>query len=144
MAKLVIKLRKTLQEACQPNAKVPPPNYDLVQSKVTLQSMGLTLGDKVVVGGIKVGASMHDKCPGGTEKSRNLNPLKFVPAGLLFSRCQIYCILRPLGWPNSSQGQLYGRVTGRHVYRIYWTPVQRCGEVFSQFSKQPFQLTTEA
>jgi len=54
MAKLVVKLKKTLQDACQPSAKQPPPNYDLVQSKVTLQSLGLTLGDKVVVGGVKV------------------------------------------------------------------------------------------
>ncbi|KAK3095868.1 hypothetical protein FSP39_020144 [Pinctada imbricata] len=55
MGKIVFKLRKTLQEACQPTPKVPPPNYDLVQSKVTLQAMGLTLGDKVLVGGIKTG-----------------------------------------------------------------------------------------
>ena len=135
MAKLVIKLRKTLQEACQPNAKVPPPNYDLVQSKVTLQSMGLTLGDKVVVGGIKVGANMHAICPGGTEKSRNLDPLKSVPAGIFFPLSNV---LHSLKWPNSNQGQLYGRVTGRHVYCIYLTPVQRCDEVFSQFSKQSF------
>ena len=54
MAKVVVKLRKTLQEACQPAPKQPPPNYDLVQSKVTLQSLGLTLGDKVMVGGLKV------------------------------------------------------------------------------------------
>lgn len=54
MAKIVVKLRKTLQEACQPAPKQPPPNYDLVQSKVTLQSLGLTLGDKVMVGGLKV------------------------------------------------------------------------------------------
>lgn len=55
MAKIVVKLRKTLQEACQPAPKQPPPNYDLVQSKVTLQSLGLTLGDKVMVGGLKIG-----------------------------------------------------------------------------------------
>ncbi|XP_060081440.1 CAP-Gly domain-containing linker protein 4-like isoform X1 [Ylistrum balloti] len=55
MAKLVVKLKKTLQESCQPAIKVPPPNYDLVQSKVTLQALGITLGDKVVVGGVKTG-----------------------------------------------------------------------------------------
>lgn len=54
MAELVNKLRKTLQEASQPHPKQPPPNYDLVQSKVTLQAMGLSLGDKVLVGGSKV------------------------------------------------------------------------------------------
>lgn len=54
MGKLVIKLKKVLQEASQPAPKLPPPNYDLVQSKVTLQSLGLDLGDKVVVGGLKV------------------------------------------------------------------------------------------
>ncbi|KAJ8306320.1 hypothetical protein KUTeg_016865 [Tegillarca granosa] len=55
MAELVSKLRKTLQEASQPHPKQPPPNYDLVQSKVTLQAMGLSLGDKVLVGGSKSG-----------------------------------------------------------------------------------------
>ncbi|XP_071142130.1 CAP-Gly domain-containing linker protein 3-like isoform X1 [Mytilus galloprovincialis] len=55
MGKLVIKLKKVLQEASQPAPKLPPPNYDLVQSKVTLQSLGLDLGDKVVVGGLKTG-----------------------------------------------------------------------------------------
>ncbi|XP_021359744.1 CAP-Gly domain-containing linker protein 3-like isoform X2 [Mizuhopecten yessoensis] len=55
MAKLVVKLKKTLQESCQPVIKVPPPNYDLIQSKVTLQALGITLGDKVVVGGVKTG-----------------------------------------------------------------------------------------
>ena len=54
MGKLVVKLRKILQEASQPAPKLPPPNYDLVQSKVTLQAVGLELGDKCVVGGLKV------------------------------------------------------------------------------------------
>lgn len=55
MAKLVNKIKKTLQEAAPPSPKQPPPNYDLVQSKVTLQALGLRLGDKVLVGGCKVG-----------------------------------------------------------------------------------------
>lgn len=54
MGRQIIKLKKVLQEASQPAPKLPPPNYDLVQSKVTLQSMGLEIGDKVVVGGMKV------------------------------------------------------------------------------------------
>ena len=54
MPKTVIKLRKTLQEAAAQTDKRPPPNYDLVQSKVTLQSLGINLGDHVVVGGVKV------------------------------------------------------------------------------------------
>lgn len=55
MARQIIKLKKVLQEASQPAPKLPPPNYDLVQSKVTLQSMGLEIGDKVMVGGMKTG-----------------------------------------------------------------------------------------
>lgn len=54
MPKTVMKLKKTLQEAGSESEKRPPPNYDLVQSKVTLQALGINLGDKVVVGGIKV------------------------------------------------------------------------------------------
>ena len=54
MPKTVIKLRKTLQEAATHSDKRPPPNYDLVQSKVTLQSLAINIGDKVVVGGVKV------------------------------------------------------------------------------------------
>ena len=54
MPKTVIKLRKTLQEAASHSDKRPPPNYDLIQSKVTLQSLGINIGDKVVVGGVKV------------------------------------------------------------------------------------------
>ncbi|XP_060575927.1 CAP-Gly domain-containing linker protein 4-like isoform X6 [Ruditapes philippinarum] len=55
MPKTVMKLKKTLQEADSESDKRPPPNYDLVQSKVTLQALGINLGDKVVVGGIKTG-----------------------------------------------------------------------------------------
>ncbi|KAL4236501.1 CAP-Gly domain-containing linker protein 4 [Mactra antiquata] len=54
MPKTVMKLKKTLTEAGTEN-KRPPPNYDLVQSKVTLQALSINLGDKVVVGGIKEG-----------------------------------------------------------------------------------------
>ncbi|KAL3867597.1 hypothetical protein ACJMK2_040479 [Sinanodonta woodiana] len=53
--KTVIKLKKTLSENTSVVEKRPPPSYDLVQSKVTLQSLGLAIGDKVVVGGIKMG-----------------------------------------------------------------------------------------
>lgn len=55
MPKTVMKLKKTLQDAATQSEKRPPPNYDLVQSKVTLQALGINLGDKVVVGGIKTG-----------------------------------------------------------------------------------------
>ena len=58
MPKTVIKLRKTLQEAAAHTDKRPPPNYDLVQSKVTLQSLGINLGDTVVVGGVKVSVTV--------------------------------------------------------------------------------------
>ncbi|KAL5015773.1 hypothetical protein ScPMuIL_005362 [Solemya velum] len=61
ITKLAVRLRKTLEEASQhaPSVKQPPPNYDLVQSKVTLQAMGLSLGDKVVVGGLKIGTLQY-------------------------------------------------------------------------------------
>ncbi|XP_046583518.1 CAP-Gly domain-containing linker protein 4-like isoform X1 [Haliotis rubra] len=59
MAKLVNKIKKTLQEAAPPSPKQPPPNYDLVQSKVTLQALGLRLGDKVLVGGCKTGTLQY-------------------------------------------------------------------------------------
>ncbi|RUS77086.1 hypothetical protein EGW08_015169 [Elysia chlorotica] len=55
MASLVIKLKKTLSEALPPSPRKPPPNYDLVHSKVTLQALGLALGDKILVGGVKSG-----------------------------------------------------------------------------------------
>lgn len=51
---LIQKVRKTLQEATPSSPNKPPPNYDLVHSKVTLQALGLQLGDKIVVSGIKV------------------------------------------------------------------------------------------
>ncbi|GFO03242.1 Cap-gly domain-containing linker protein 3 [Plakobranchus ocellatus] len=55
IAGLVIKLKKTLSEALPPSPRKPPPNYDLVHSKVTLQALGLALGDKIMVGGVKSG-----------------------------------------------------------------------------------------
>ncbi|XP_059153165.1 CAP-Gly domain-containing linker protein 3-like isoform X2 [Physella acuta] len=54
MQHLVAKVRKTLSEATPPAMKTPP-NYDLVHSKVTLQALGLSLGDKILVGGMKNG-----------------------------------------------------------------------------------------
>ena len=54
MQKQVSKIKKTLQDAIPPSPKQPPPNYDLVQSKVTLQALGLNIADKIVVGGLKV------------------------------------------------------------------------------------------
>ena len=54
MPKTVMKLKKTLTEASSQGTKQPPPNYDLVQSKVTLQALGITIGEKVMVGGVKV------------------------------------------------------------------------------------------
>lgn len=59
MPKTVLKLKKTLQEAGSESEKRPPPNYDLVQSKVTLQALGISLGDKVAVGGVKVSMALH-------------------------------------------------------------------------------------
>ncbi|KAK7099935.1 CAP-Gly domain-containing linker protein 3-like isoform X2 [Littorina saxatilis] len=55
MARLVQRVRKTLQEAAPSSPSKPPPNYDLVHSKVTLQALGLQLGDKIVVNGVKSG-----------------------------------------------------------------------------------------
>ncbi|XP_052775253.1 CAP-Gly domain-containing linker protein 3-like isoform X2 [Mya arenaria] len=51
----VLKLKKTLTEADNDANHRPPPNYDLVQSKVTLQALGINIGDKVVVSGVKSG-----------------------------------------------------------------------------------------
>ncbi|WAR23206.1 CLIP3-like protein [Mya arenaria] len=42
----VLKLKKTLTEADNDANHRPPPNYDLVQSKVTLQALGINIGDK--------------------------------------------------------------------------------------------------
>lgn len=58
LQKTAVKLKKTLQDAGSESEKKPMPNYDLVQSKVTLQALGINLGDKVVVGGVKVRFSM--------------------------------------------------------------------------------------
>ncbi|BFY99568.1 hypothetical protein BsWGS_02608 [Bradybaena similaris] len=55
MLQLVTKVKKTLSEAVPPSQKQFPPNYDFVQSKVTLQVLGLALGDKILVGGVKSG-----------------------------------------------------------------------------------------
>ena len=54
MARLAQRLRKALQDASPSSPNKPPPNYDLVQSKVSLQALGLQLGDKIVVSGAKV------------------------------------------------------------------------------------------
>ncbi|XP_035829126.1 CAP-Gly domain-containing linker protein 3 [Aplysia californica] len=55
MGHLIKKVKKTLSEAVPPTSRQPPPNYDLVQSKVTLQALGLATGDKILVGGVKSG-----------------------------------------------------------------------------------------
>ncbi|XP_013390824.1 CAP-Gly domain-containing linker protein 3 isoform X2 [Lingula anatina] len=55
LGKKALKLRKMLMEAEPTLPKLPPPNYDSIQSKVTLQAMGLKIGDKIVVGGVKTG-----------------------------------------------------------------------------------------
>lgn len=55
MGRLVQRVRKTLQEATPSSPNKPPPNYDLVHSKVTLQALGLQLGDKIFVSGVKTG-----------------------------------------------------------------------------------------
>ncbi|XP_076463059.1 CAP-Gly domain-containing linker protein 3-like isoform X2 [Babylonia areolata] len=55
MSNLAKRVRKTLQEASPSSPSKPPPNYDLVHSKVTLQALGLQLGDKIVVSGVKSG-----------------------------------------------------------------------------------------
>jgi hypothetical protein len=54
MARLAQRVKKTLQETSPSSPNKPPPNYDLVHSKVTLQALGLQLGDKIVVSGAKV------------------------------------------------------------------------------------------
>ncbi|ESP02457.1 hypothetical protein LOTGIDRAFT_224824 [Lottia gigantea] len=59
MAKLAVKVKKTLLEATPVCPKQPPPNYDLIQSKVTLQALGLKLGDNIVVGGTKTGTLQY-------------------------------------------------------------------------------------
>lgn len=55
MASLAHRVKKTLHDALPSSPNKPPPNYDLVHSKVTLQALGLQLGDKIVVSGIKSG-----------------------------------------------------------------------------------------
>ena len=110
---------------------------------------------------------IHAICPGGTEKSRNFDPSKPVPAGRHFSRK--ICFVQESLWPvkctafsdfwtgqiaiNLSRPFLHGRVTPSHVYRIYLTHAQRCGEVFRQslttekgipIRKQLFDLSTQA
>ncbi len=48
------RMRRMLQEA-QPNmTNHPMPSLENIQAKVTLQSLGLRVGDKVMVGGVKV------------------------------------------------------------------------------------------
>ncbi|XP_050401575.1 CAP-Gly domain-containing linker protein 3 isoform X2 [Patella vulgata] len=59
MAKLAVKVKKTLLDATPVSPKQPPPNYDLIQSKVTLQALGLKLGDKIIVGGTKTGVLQY-------------------------------------------------------------------------------------
>ncbi|CAL1530139.1 unnamed protein product [Lymnaea stagnalis] len=54
MQLLATKVKKTLSEATPPSMKQPP-NYDTVHSKVTLQALGLNLGEKIIVGGVKSG-----------------------------------------------------------------------------------------
>lgn len=53
MQMLAVKVKKTLSEAMPPVLKQAP-SYDLVHSKVTLQALGLTIGEKILVGGVKV------------------------------------------------------------------------------------------
>ena len=54
MAKLCHRMKKLLQEAEPP----PPPSYlidlDGSQIKETLRTLGVKVGDKVIVGGVKV------------------------------------------------------------------------------------------
>ena len=59
MPKTVNKLKKTLTEAETDSNKRPPPNYDLVPSKVTLQALGINIGDKVMVSGVKVSGNNY-------------------------------------------------------------------------------------
>ena len=77
---------------------------------------------------------IHAICPGGTEKSRNFDPSKPVPAGRHFSR-------NPCGLSNALHFQtcqiaiktiITRSSNPSHVYCIYLTPVQRCGKVFRQ------------
>ena len=86
---------------------------------------------------------IHAICPGGTEKSRNFDPSKPVPEGRHFfiNICFVPESLWPVKCTAFSDfwtGQIaiktiITRLSDRsHVYCIYPTPVQRCGEVFRQ------------
>lgn len=54
MAKLATKIRKMMPEAGPVSPNPCSPIFDPTQSRVTLQAMGLRLGDKVVINGSKV------------------------------------------------------------------------------------------
>lgn len=56
MAKLATKIRKMMPEAGPVSPNPCSPIFDPTQSRVTLQAMGLRLGDKVVINGSKSGA----------------------------------------------------------------------------------------
>ena len=58
MSEMAQRMRKMLQEAEPVSRSHPMPNFDNVQGKVTLQSLSLRLGDKVMVGGVKVRLSL--------------------------------------------------------------------------------------
>ena len=87
--------------------------------------------------------SIHAICPGRTKKSRNFDPSKPVPTGRYFSRK--ICFVPESLWPVKCTafsdfwtGQIAIKtiitrpINPSHVYCIYLTPVQRCGEVFRQ------------
>uniref|UniRef100_A0A0L8HP84 CAP-Gly domain-containing protein n=1 Tax=Octopus bimaculoides TaxID=37653 RepID=A0A0L8HP84_OCTBM len=56
MGKLAAKIRKMMPEAGPVSPNTCSPIFDPTQSRVTLQAMGLRLGDKVVINGTKSGA----------------------------------------------------------------------------------------
>ena len=87
---------------------------------------------------------IHAICPGRTEKSRNFDPSKPIPTGRRFSRK--ICFVPESLWPVkcTAFGDFWtGQIAIKtiitrssnpsHVYCIYLTPVQRCGEVFRQY-----------
>ena len=59
MGKLVARVRQLFQEAEACPHSQPAPVCDSQETRDALQVLGLKVGDKVVVGGVKVGTLYH-------------------------------------------------------------------------------------